>query len=165
VLSSACCGVMTQEKTLATKTGVPDDWVEVSLAVGRRLSDDISTRLRRLQSGTVTISYTITLPPNRPSSGLGSSVTVADISAIITAAAADPSAFQAELQSQLAALGATYTVTIDSMSAPTVTQVTITTTTTVAGPENYEGSAFTREAFSPAHAVAFLAVAISALSF
>jgi hypothetical protein len=110
------------------------------------------------------MTYVITIPGDKPTTGLGSDVTAAGI---VSALAAAETTFEQVLVQKMNDKGATaYTVTVQQMSAPVITLKTITTTSTMTLPDTEDDSfAFTKVAFSSAHALALLAVSASALSF
>jgi hypothetical protein len=141
---------------IASMVSVPSSWVEVAFSLSRRRLQNG----RFLQTATVTLSYTITIPANAPSTGLGSGVDMASITSAL--ASTDIAQLTQEITAALTAAGVdmtAYTVTVTDIGAPQ----TVTTTTTEPPTED-DSLAFTKAVVSPAHALALLAVALSAMS-
>merc|ERR1712066_287480 len=104
-----------------------------------------------------TVTYTITIPVDQPTTGLGSSVSVESITnTLSTTLAAD---ITLELQTNLASAGVTYTVEVKALPPPVVSFETRTTTTTTAGDVVEDSFAFSKVAFCPANVLALLVVA------
>jgi hypothetical protein len=141
---------------IASMVSVPSSWVEVAFSLSRRRLQNG----RFLQTATVTLSYTITIPANAPSTGLGSGVDMASITSAL--ASTDIAQLTQEITAALTAAGVdmtAYTVTVTDIGTPQ----TVTTTTTEPPTED-DSLAFTKVAFGPAHALTILAAALSALA-
>jgi len=150
------------ERAIAVSATIPSAWVKIEVQIGtislnRRLSAGGSP-FRRLAEGDVTIYYTITVPSDSP-------VAPMDVGALLSGTPVDT--FRDTFEAKLVEKGAkAYVTTVQKINAPTASIQTWTTTTTMTAADLEDDSlAFTQVAFSPAHALALLAVAVSALSF
>lgn len=142
---------MAMQETIATVAGVPPDRVEVRLTASRRLTPAAADSERRLQSGSVSVDYTITLPSDgaaatasgggAASGSGGGSVAAAvafaaNATSVVSALQSIPPSSMTQLvQTTMSAMNATqsgraYSLQVRSIPQPVVTEVVVPPATT-----------------------------------
>eukprot|EP00933_Yihiella_yeosuensis_P013153 TRINITY_DN1231_c0_g1_i2.p1 TRINITY_DN1231_c0_g1~~TRINITY_DN1231_c0_g1_i2.p1 ORF type:complete len:1693 (+),score=314.93 TRINITY_DN1231_c0_g1_i2:75-5153(+) len=113
------------QKGIANHTGVLEEYVKVTLSVTtRRLSN---AAVRRLQAGSVLVSYEINLPANVQAVG-GKVATGDSVKKAMEAARASSATLNTAIEAALKASGTSYTVLVTAISAVTTGGSSATTT-------------------------------------
>lgn len=109
-------------KGIAEAIKVDASWVVAKLSAGRRLDSQTEGHMRRLQGGTVVVTYTITVPPGAAvtPTAIEKTLSKSDAAAVLTAD------INKEME-KAGFTGAAYTVKVDSVTAPTVVSSPTTT--------------------------------------